>query len=298
MTVWVCFGGHHKHLSLGCSCLPAGRKGRWGIGRWKGWNSFRSFLQVLLQGIIRGAIGGEKPEADANGTWGHHVVILALPVCLEELLSLQAFVAATSWACFSLPKWRFWWRGAAFSKLPWWYGKLVCCHCSQFRAFTSTKSTAIENKIAGRPACRCAVWDSKYVSQMGADRSSAERGHYFNFNSCFSPKIHGYPARSAGKPWTNPVTSSMRSSPAWICVCRRNKGRYGQSLKGFLLPTASMEPSHALQPSPTIHFETKQALNIYFQRSLPGGLNTSVGHFCNIIPTSSALYLVQIGSQR
>lgn len=61
----------------------------------------------LLKEVVerhRRATDGEKPEAGANGASGHHLVVLALPPCPEELLSLQASVVATSWACFSLPK--------------------------------------------------------------------------------------------------------------------------------------------------------------------------------------------------
>lgn len=53
----------------------------------------------LLQEVIgrhKRATDGEKPEAGANGTSSHHLVVLALPLCLEELPSLQASVVAAA----------------------------------------------------------------------------------------------------------------------------------------------------------------------------------------------------------
>lgn len=89
--------------------------------------------------------------------------------------------------------------------------------------------------------------------------------------------------------------AALLESEIFVCV-EEEQGKNKQRLRGF--SPALTEPSHALQPSPAIHFETKQALNIYFQRSLPGGLHTSVDPFCNIIPTHSALYLEQIEYQK
>lgn len=66
----------------------------------------------LLQEVVgrqKRATDGEKPEEGMNDTSGHHLVVLALPLCLEELLYLQvSLVAATSLAHFSLPKQGFW----------------------------------------------------------------------------------------------------------------------------------------------------------------------------------------------
>lgn len=53
----------------------------------------------LLQEVVgrhKRATDGEEPEAGANGASGHRLVVLALPLCPEELLSLPASVVATS----------------------------------------------------------------------------------------------------------------------------------------------------------------------------------------------------------
>lgn len=54
----------------------------------------------LLQEVVghhKRATDGEKPEEGMSDTSGHRLVVLALPLCLEELLSLQvSVVAATS----------------------------------------------------------------------------------------------------------------------------------------------------------------------------------------------------------
>lgn len=215
LIVWVCFGGHHEHLSLGCSCLPAGRKGRWGIGRWKGWNSFRRW-----QGIIREQQMGKKQRQGTTDTSGHRLVVLALPLCPEELLSLQAsVVAATSWARFSLPIKEFWWRAAASSKLPRWHGKSACCQLFPIQGFYQHQ---IHNdwKYNSRQDCLqvCSLREQTHLTN-GRWLKQCRKGSLFQFNSCFSPKIHEYLAKSVGKPWNKPCYIFNEKLPCLnLCV--------------------------------------------------------------------------------
>lgn len=174
-----------------------------------------------------------------NETSGHHLVALALPLSPEELLTMRASVvtAATSWANLSLPK-----PGTASSQLPQSCGKSACCYCSQFRAFTSTKSTVVGSKMARQDWLAAVQFGTANISHKSDNRwSSAKRGGYCTFSSCFSPMIHDELVRSVDNPWKKPCYIFNEKLPCLnlksLCVWR-NKERNGQPLKGFLLPTA------------------------------------------------------------
>lgn len=118
--------------------------------------------------------------------------------------------------------------------------------------------------MAGRTAGRCAVWDSKYISQMGGDWSSAERGHYFNFNSCFSPKIHEYLAGSVCKPWNKPCHIFNEKHPCLNFCVWEQQGKIQAAPKEFSPPHSLSRAITCTSAFPSYSFWNKTGLKRLF----------------------------------